>query len=335
MRGAPTARLGLLSLALGSMCACCEAVDEPAPPAGKLASVKSWAVQLQGYSAKGAVQRLESSTHDMLVLDPPVLNIPPVGLDTAALVTKLKASSGGSGRGKVVLAYLNMGQAEAWRYYWTSSWKAPTKTGPGSPDFILAADPDGWVDNYMVSYWDPRWRQLLFEGKDSMLGRVVAAGFDGIYMDWVEAYDTGPVKAAARTRGKDAIQEMVRLIRDVRARAQKLAGGAFIMVAQNGASLARKTTGYLELIDAVSQEHLFYKGEADRAWDHPRACDIAMGASDTAYYSKDLARFLGAGKPVFNIEYACAAAKIKDARQRSAALGYITFVTRTPLDRLP
>jgi len=323
----------VILLALVLACACSD--PEPAPPDGVFASVKSWAVQLQGYWEKGAEQRLVSSAYDMVVLDPPVLNTSSPGQFTSTLVAKIKASNGGAGKAKIVLAYLNMGQAEAWRYYWTTGWKAPTKTGPGKPDFILAADPDGWVDNYMVAYWDPRWRQLLFEGKDSMLARVVKAGFDGIYLDWVEGYDTAPVKAAARASGKNAVQETVRLIRDVRARARELAGGPFIMVAQNGASLASKATGYLENIEAVSQEHVFYKGEADRAWSHPRACDIAMKGADTEYYKKDLARFLAAGKPVFNIEYACAAAKVKDARSRSAALGYITFVTRTPLDRLP
>ena len=326
-----TALTGVLSLLLITACGS----SDPELPPGVLASVGSWASQLQGYWEKGAEQRLVDSGYDLVVLDPPVLNQSPPGSFTADLVSKVKASRGQSGRGKLVLGYLNLGQAESWRYYWAKSWKPPTKTRPGSPDYILAVDPDGWADNYMVAYWDPRWRQLLFEGKDSLLARVVAAGFDGIYMDWVEGYDTAPVKAAASAAGKDAIAEMVRLVRDMRSKARNLKGGPFLMVAQNGASLPRMNQGYLREIDAVSQEHVFYKGEADREWSHPKACDIPTGASDQAYYTKDLALFQAAGLPVFNIEYACAADKIKDARKRSAALGYVTFVTRTPLDRLP
>ena len=321
-----------LILVLGAGCACS---DPDPPPPGALATVGSWAVQLQGYWDKGADKRLTDSTYDLIVLDAPVLNQSPPGTFTSDLVSRVKASWGAGGKGKLALAYLNMGQAESWRFYWTKSWQPPTKTGPGEPDFILAADPDGWADNYMVAYWDTRWRQLLFEGKDSMLERVIAAGFDGIYMDWVEGYDTAPVKAAAKAGGKDAIDEMVRLVRDLRARARALKGGPFIMVAQNGASLSRKRPAYLSEIDAISQEHVFYRGEADRAWTHPKACDIATTDADRAYYNKDLARFLAAGLPVLNIEYACAAANINDARTRSAKLGYITFVTRTPLDRLP
>lgn len=140
--------LGLMAVLLA---ACTE---EEQPPI--IRQVTSWAVQLQGYWTAGALDRLDQSSYELLILDAPVLNQPPAGLDTRALVERLHRSAAQEGRLRLVLAYLNIGQAESWRYYWTSAWKPPAAGKPGSPDFILADDPDGWADNYMVAYWEDR-----------------------------------------------------------------------------------------------------------------------------------------------------------------------------------
>ena len=63
--------------------------------------------------------------------------------------------------GRIVLAYLNPGQAESYRRYWTNDWKAPTATARGTPDFMLIPDPDGWDNNYNVIYWDKRWQEIM------------------------------------------------------------------------------------------------------------------------------------------------------------------------------
>ena len=113
------------------------------------------------------------------------------------------------------LAYFNVGQGETYRTYWSSDWRAPTAGARGTPDFLLAEDPDGWPENYPVAFWDPRWRSLLLAALDE----VVADGFDGLFVDWVLGYAHPPVAAAALAEGIDPARAMVDLLRALRERA--------------------------------------------------------------------------------------------------------------------
>lgn len=38
-------------------------------------------------------------------------------------------------------------------------------------------------------YWTKPWRDILFGQSDSYLDKVLAAGFDGVYLDVVDAYE--------------------------------------------------------------------------------------------------------------------------------------------------
>ena len=94
---------------------------------------------------------------------------------TAADVQALKTKPNGSKR--IVLAYMSIGQAEDYRWYWQKSWL----TNPPAW-LVTAADPD-WQGDYNVRYWMPEWKAIIYGNPSSYTQKLLNAGFDGAYLD--------------------------------------------------------------------------------------------------------------------------------------------------------
>jgi cysteinyl-tRNA synthetase len=94
--------------------------------------------------------------------------------------------------GKVV-AYLSIGEAERYRYYWQRAWDANRDGRPdaAAPSWLGHENPD-WPGNYKVKYWDPAWQKIVFEYVD----KIAAQGFDGVYLDIIDAYEYYEQRAA-------------------------------------------------------------------------------------------------------------------------------------------
>ncbi|EKD52245.1 MAG: hypothetical protein ACD_62C00075G0001 [uncultured bacterium] len=99
---------------------------------------------------------------------------------TADDVTALKAKANGGER--LVISYMSIGEAEDYRYYWQGDWTV------GSPDWLDAENPD-WEGNYKVRYWDEDWQDIIFGNNESYLHKIVSAGFDGVYLDIIDAFE--------------------------------------------------------------------------------------------------------------------------------------------------
>ncbi|MCH8205723.1 MAG: endo alpha-1,4 polygalactosaminidase [Chloroflexi bacterium] len=95
-------------------------------------------------------------------------------------VASLKKKANGGSR--LAIAYVNIGAAEDYRYYWQPEWRI------GDPGW-LAARYKGFEDEAFVRYWDPQWKSLIFGNDQSYLKKVMDAGFDGAYLDNVLAYE--------------------------------------------------------------------------------------------------------------------------------------------------
>lgn len=314
------------------------ATSRPVPArSNALRSVKTWAYQIQHLDHDGAVARLVASRYDMLVLEPTRTDRDSSDFDSKGMVARLHATRGKSGNRRVVIAYMDIGEAESWRYYWKRGWKKPTPKRRGTPSFLVIPDPDGWEDNYPVAFWDKRWKQIIIHAPNSMLNKILDDGYDGIYLDWVEAFSNEVVARLARKQGKDPAREMIRFVAELRAHGRKRNPG-FLVIPQNAAGLAKGHPEYLKLIDAIAQEQTLFDGAADTKWRDPRSCDKRVPATGAGYsqahYDGLLAIYKRAGLPVFVVEYACSAANVKEAHARAVRLGYVPYVTRRPLSRL-
>jgi len=82
---------------------------------------------------------------------------------------------------RLVIAYLSIGEAENYRYYWQENWE------DNPPDWLGEENPN-WEGNFKVHYWDENWKNIIFGTDSSYLDRILDAGFDGAYLDIIDAY---------------------------------------------------------------------------------------------------------------------------------------------------
>src|SRR5262245_32329826 len=147
--------VALLALATGARA-------QTTSPAAVLAAAKSWGYQLQ--KIKPAV--IASAPYDVFVID-----YSPDGTDahafSAADIAALKTKPDGGRR--IVLAYLSIGEAETYRYYWQGEWDR-------NPPAWLADTNKRYRTNILARYWDAGWQAIIFRGENNYLGRILAAG---------------------------------------------------------------------------------------------------------------------------------------------------------------
>jgi cysteinyl-tRNA synthetase len=131
----------------------------------------------ESYGSRGGyLASLDATEYDVLIVDA----LYGGSFLSAAETAELKTKPGGASR--LVLAYLSIGEAEDYRYYWDPSWYI------SRPEWLLGENPD-WEGNYLVQYWDPAWQAVLFGSPDAYLDRILASGFDGVYLDIIDAYE--------------------------------------------------------------------------------------------------------------------------------------------------
>jgi cysteinyl-tRNA synthetase len=289
------------------------------PPGASLAEVRSWAYLIQDQDVW--MDELASSDYDLVVIDQMRSFEGEEGYDSRAEVAELHETAAARGFERLVLCYLDVGEAEDYRWYWQPGWR------PGSPDWIVAPDPDGWEGNYPVRFWDAEWKRI----QRRALQTIIEDGYDGVYLDWLEVYSFEPVAAEAKARGLDVAAELTRFIGELRDYALSL-NPSFLFVAQNAAELAAEP-GYLDLFEGVSQEAIWFDGAGDPD-EGDIVGDVPVDPELTDEYLGYLALWQSAGKTVLNVEYATKPANIRKAVEWGTERGFKTCVTVRPLDRL-
>jgi len=127
-------------------------------------------------SKQDFINAVTSTNYDLLIMDL-FFNEEPF---TSSEVESLRNKANGGKR--LVISYLSIGEAEDYRYYWKTSWKK------GDPEWLYKENPD-WEGNYKVKYWMDEWKQIIFGGDDSYLDKIIDAGFDGVYLDIIDAFE--------------------------------------------------------------------------------------------------------------------------------------------------
>ncbi|MFZ1729891.1 MAG: MJ1477/TM1410 family putative glycoside hydrolase [Bacteroidota bacterium] len=219
--------------------------------------------------------------------------------------------------GKRAIAYFSIGEAEDYRFYWKPEWSStpPAWLGPENPD---------WPGNYKVRFWDPDWRNIVF----GYLDKIIAQGFDGIYLDIIDGFDywmhDNPEQPNADTL-------MVDFVRSIRTYADAHAPGAFYILPQNPDDILHSTNitpamrdNFFDAIDAVGVEDVFFPG--DLAENNPFAPNTERIAH--------LQEFRNAGIPVFSIEYLTQQQKKNQYLAAVRNAGFIPYICTRELDAL-
>ncbi|SKC65716.1 endo alpha-1,4 polygalactosaminidase [Ohtaekwangia koreensis] len=123
------------------------------------------------------LEALKNTRYDILIID---LFFHDGTSLTASEIAQLKTKNGGGKR--KVIAYMSIGEAEDYRYYWQSEW---SKTKPSWMD----AENPNWPGNYKVKYWEADWQNIIYKNSDSYLNKIRDAGFDGVYLDIIDAFE--------------------------------------------------------------------------------------------------------------------------------------------------
>lgn len=276
----------------------------PAPAAAPRpwSAVTTWGYQLQ----RPDPATLAASPFDLVVID--------YSRDgsaerrfTPADVARMKVKPDGGRR--LVVAYMSIGEAEPYRFYWRKEWR------PGNPSWLLQPNPR-WPDNYRVRYWDPDWQRRIFGSPESYLDQIVAAGFDGVYLDIVDGYeDFQKTRRSART-------EMVDFVTAIAAHARRSGGLDFGVFPQNAPDLLRNRD-YLEVITGIGKEEVYFLDTDEATEDEDRKDEEEL-----------LDRVVAAGKLVLTVDYCNETANVREAVNRSRRRGYIPYCSTVALDRL-
>jgi cysteinyl-tRNA synthetase len=131
-----------------------------------------------GFADKASfVAAVAATNYDLAVVDAFFRADEPLA---ASDVEAMRSKANGGRR--LVICYMSIGEAEDYRWYWHPSWYA-------SPPEWLGPENPSWEGNYKVRYWLDDWKRVIYGGPSSYLDRILAAGFDGVYLDIIDAFE--------------------------------------------------------------------------------------------------------------------------------------------------
>ena len=313
----------------------------------RLDEVDSWLYLIDVNLDADTVDQIVESEHDLVVIDFITSEQQNEDFPIGDVVDRFHRAD----RAKLVVAYVDIGQAEDYRSYWEPDW------GIGDPDWIVANDPDGWEGNYPVAYWRDEWHDIWL-GDDGLISQIVDAGFDGVYLDWVEAYSDDNVATAANRDEVDPVDAMVDWVAALAATGRD-GHPNFLVIGQNAAELAATNSTYRAVIDAIAQEQVWFDGAADN--DPPGDCQLPETDDliDTEVYERTLSdkclsqyfefpestlhvsseEYLASldairamGMPVLTVDYATTAENVNFVLETSREHGFVPFVGTRLLD---
>ena len=243
-----------------------------------------------------------------------VIDYSPDGSDarafTRAQIDALRHSAGGPKR---VLAYISIGEAEDYRFYWDSHWKeggrAPGWLGPENPD---------WRGNYEVRYWDPAWQSIVKQYVDKLL----AAGYDGIYMDIVDGYEFWGPGGDSHLNRPTAEAEMVAFVEDLARYARVTKQRPDFAVFAQGAPGLASHPDYVRTLTGIANEDNWFNGNRRN-----RSADVSQTLGDLDVFRR-------ADRPVFVIDYVTRPPLIDEFYRRAMAKHYVPYASVRGLDKL-
>ena len=218
--------------------------------------------------------------------------------------------------GIVPIVYISIGEAEDYRWYWEDSWYR-------EPPPWLGRENPSWQGNYAVKFWYPQWQRIIFQ----YLDRVIAQGFEGVYLDKVDIYEYWADEDNGEgfyLREEETASLMIDFVEKISRYARSRKQSFYVFI-QNAEDIVRYKNGaILSAIDGIGVESLFYDGTTPQP-------DSATG--HRLFY---LSRFHSSGKLVLVVEYADDgsgfagdnASRVEDAIRKNLYHGFIPYIAR-------
>jgi len=266
----------------------------PSPAPTRWQKVKSFACQLQNLKP----QEIAQSPCQMLIMDFS-RDGSWEGRYSPAELQQLRQG------GRLLVAYLSVGEAERYRSYWQRGWR------PGRPPWLDKPNPD-WPENYKVRYWDPQWQKLLFDYAEKLLG----LGYDGLFLDVVDAHEYW------QKSRPQALSDMRQLVLNL---SQRLGQNRDIGLFLNGGEALIGDARVLQAITGLAKEEIFFGMGGDGRVSPP---------DFRAATQKQLQPVVRAGKLVLSIDYTTHPQQIREAHRQAHQAGYLEYVGVRGLDRL-
>ena len=261
-----------------------------------------------------AIAKLTDSGRDLIVIDY-AYNGSIDGKWSKIEIDKIRSGK----KGRKVVAYISIGEAEDYRNYWQKHWD---KNSDGIPDTaaptFLEVVNSNWAGNYKVHYWNKEWQKIILKYIDE----IIAQGFDGIYLDIVDAFeffehdkkrDEWIDNRINPATGKSYRQDMINWVGEIVKHAKQKKPN-FLIIPQNGSQLLSENS-YLDLIDGIGVEDLFTIGNKKQSKEHIQ------------YVLSFLKKIKKLNKPIFIIEYGMKKKIIKTSKKGVKKNGFILLQT--------
>ena len=312
-----------------------------------LSAASGWTYQLQGLDPKLAAR----DAADLLVIDHSL-----DGTSEQVLapdeVEALKLKPDGGRR--LVVAYMSIGEAESYRYYWNNDWTAAQLSGakpvqltlpqtliPALADLCVASDasvgsplmlpppgveiPAAQTAPNWLHHENAQWKGNYYVRFWQAEWQDIIFGTSDSYLDRVidagfdgVYLDRADIYAYWQSERDSSEADMVDFISRLSTYAKER-NPAFLVILQNAEELARQSN-VRNAIDAVAKEDLLFGNDHTEAANSPR--DITESV-------RHLNRAKASGKPIFAVEYLADVTKIAVARKQLVALGFVpTFAPR-------
>lgn len=204
--------------------------------------------------------------------------------------------------GKIVLSYLSIGEAEDYRSYWQDEWEE------GSPNFLMEENPE-WEGNYKVAYWIPEWQDIMI----SQLNNIMSLGYDGVYIDRVDAYQDFLHFSSVQSR-EAMLSFILKLSKHAKTNKED-----FLVFGQNAVELCEDER-YKNSVDGIAREDLWYDD------------DEKQDSEDTEYALDFLEDAKKDGKTILVIDYPTKDSNICNFYEKCIKEDFICTVSDRDLD---
>lgn len=227
--------------------------------------------------------------------------------------------------GKTALAYLSIGEAEDYRYYFDSTWVETTGNHQPSalaPCWLGQTNPD-WQGNYKTRYWSNEWQETVL----GYLDKIIDAGFDGAYLDIVDGFEYWSTSGNGEglvLSEEEAATRMINFVKRIAHHARVTRGKTnFFIVPQNAEYIFDfdYDDSYATTISGMGIEDLFY----DETYEQDSEI-----TDERLYF---IGKFTPTNKPVLVADYVDNAngytgsnqIRIDDFRSKVLSKGYLPY----------